>query len=103
MAGKRTTDSTFDDLHSIVADALIEQIRAWKESRLVEYSRVVDADTDGEKQYVKVFPPALLAQAIKFLKDNGIDQPAREGNRVDTLKDEMPDFGDADNVVPMRR
>jgi hypothetical protein len=29
-------------------------------------------------------PPALPALAIKFPKDNGIDQPARTGNKVDT-------------------
>lgn len=89
----RTTEDRFDELHSIVADALIEQINAWKAGRLV-------ALQDGE--YVKTFPPALLAQAIKFLKDNGIDQPALKGNRVDTLKDAMPDY-EGDNVVHLAR
>lgn len=90
----RTTDDRFDELHGLVATALIEQIQAWKEGRLVEAK-------DGE--YVKVFPPALLAQAIKFLKDNGIDQPARKGNRIDTLKDAMPDFDDPTFPSPSTR
>lgn len=89
----RTTEDGFDTLHGLVADALIEQINAWKAGRLV----VQDGET-----YVRVFPPALLAQAIKFLKDNGIDQPAKSGNRVDTLKDAMPDFG-SDNVLPFAK
>lgn len=89
----RTTEDRFDELHGIVADALIEQISAWKAQRLVTLQ-------DGE--YVKVFPPALLAQAVKFLKDNGVDTPARKGNKADTLKDAMPDYQD-DNVLPMRR
>ena len=89
----RTTDDRFDELHSIVADALIEQINAWKDGRLVTLQ-------DGE--YVKTFPPALLAQAIKFLKDNGIDSPAPKGSKVDTLKDAMPEYND-DNVLHMRR
>lgn len=100
MAGKRTTDYQFDELHALVADALIEQISAWKEGRLVEPGRVQDSD-EG-KQYVQVFPPALLAQAIRFLKDNGIDQPAKAGNRIDTLKEAMPEF-DESNVVHLRR
>lgn len=89
----RTTNDTFDELHGLVAESLIEQINAWKASRLVQQ--------EGET-FVRVFPPALLAQAIKFLKDNGIDQPAKSGNRVDTLKDAMPDF-ESDNVIPMRK
>jgi len=85
----RTTSEKFDELHGLVAESLIEQINAWKAGRLVQQ--------EGET-YVRVFPPALLAQAIKFLKDNGIDQPAKGGNKVDTLKDAMPDF-DSDNVI----
>lgn len=92
MSTRASTDLA-DELHALVAESLVEQIKAWKEGRLVEQ--------DGD-EYVKVFPPALLAQAIKFLKDNGIDQPARKGNRIDTLKDAMPDFDDH-NIVPMRR
>lgn len=90
MAAGRGTETQFGDLHALVAESLIEQIQAWKEQRLVIL--------DGEK-HVKVFPPALLAQAIKFLKDNGIDQPARAGNRVDTLKKIMPDDLDDDVIV----
>lgn len=92
MANGKATDSQFGDLHQLVAESLIEQINAWKAGRLVQL--------DGEK-YTKVFPPALLAQAIKFLKDNGIDQPARTGNKVDTLKNVLPDFSDdGDNILP---
>jgi len=80
-------------VHQFVAESLIEQIAAWKNGRLVQLE-------GGE--YVKVFPPALLAQAITFLKDNGVDQPARSGTKVDTLKRAMPDFSD-DNVVALRK
>lgn len=89
----RTTSEKFDELHGLVAESLVEQINAWKAGRLV-------ALQDGE--FVKVFPPALLAQAIKFLKDNGIDRPAAKGSKLDTLKDAMPDF-ESDNVVPLRK
>jgi len=101
MAGKRASDDTFDTLHGLVADALIEQINAWKESRLVDFGRIQGGDED--KQYIKVFPPALLAQAIKFLSENGIDSPAKAGSKVDTLREAMPDFDDLQNVVSIRR
>lgn len=92
----RASNDLADEMHRLVAEALVEQIKAWKEGRLV--------DLDKEGSYVKVFPPALLAQAIKFLKDNGIDQPARAGNRVDTLRDAMPDFDELEgNVIPIKR
>jgi hypothetical protein len=90
MANGKATDIQFGNLHELVAESLILQLNAWKDGRLVVL--------DGEK-YTKCIPPALLAQAIKFLKDNGIDQPARTGNKVDTLKKAMPDFSDDDNVV----
>ncbi len=94
MASCKGTETQFGDLHQLVAESLIEQITAWKEHRLV----MVD-----KEECVKVFPPALLAQAIKFLKDNGIDQPARAGNKVDTLKKAMPDFSDDANVLPFTK
>jgi hypothetical protein len=90
MSDTRASELTFEELHALTAESLIEQLKAWKTGRLV----VLEGET-----YVKVFPPALLAQAIKFLKDNGIDQPAKKGNKVDTLKDAMPDFA-GDNVLP---
>lgn len=97
----RASDDAFDELHGLVADALIEQITAWKEGRLVDFGRV----NGGEKgeDYVKVLPPALIAQAIKFLSENGIDSPAKTGNKVDTLKNSMPDFDEMLNVVSIRR
>jgi hypothetical protein len=89
MANGRASDDDASRLHNLVCDSLLLQLEAWKKGRLVVL--------DGEK-YTKCMPPALLAQAIKFLKDNGIDQPARTGDKVDTLKNAMPDFTD-DNVV----
>lgn len=92
----RGTSDQFDQLHALLIESLVIQLNAWKEGRLVDMGK------DGE--YVKVCPPALLAQAIKLLKDNGIDQPAQKGNRVDTLKDAMPDFDALEsNVIPIKR
>jgi len=62
-------------------------------------------DDDGEPLFV-LPPPALLAQAIKFLKENGIDSPATSGKKVDTLAASMPDFDQLElgsNVVSIRK
>lgn len=90
----RTSNESFDELHALTADYLIATLKAAKAGRLVHL--------EGGEYVTLNLPPAYMAQAIKFLKDNGIDQPAQKGNRVDTLKNEMPDFGN-DNVVPFAR
>lgn len=45
-------------------------------------------------------PASVLAAAARFLKDNGIDAPARANKELDTLANELGDldFDDA-NVV----
>ena len=81
----RATEDALGALHGLIADALKEQIEA--------------ARASGEG-----IPPALLAQAIKFLKDNGIDAPEQAGGRLDRLKKSLPSAADLeDNVTPFRR
>lgn len=81
----RATDSIFDQLHGLLADTMIAQIKVYTEAK----------DADG-KPAPQAIPPALLAQCIKFLKDNGIDSPSR-GKKVDeALPADLPDF---DEVV----
>ena len=88
----RATEDSFDTLHELVTDTLIEQIRAYKLGQM--------KDGDG---LVLPMPPALLAQAIKLLKDNGIDSPQRAQKIKDALAGRMPEFDPEDtNVVPMR-
>ena len=81
----RASEEALSALHNLVADSLSAQIKAATES--------------GEP-----IPPALLAQAIKFLKDNGIDSPALKGSKVDTLKDELDEYeAMQSNVVHFRK
>lgn len=75
----RATDDVFDELHAMTAEVLKVQLEKYK--------------TAGEP-----VPPALLAQAIKFMKDNGIDSPARAKEVNDSLAPHMPDFGPEDMV-----
>ena len=73
----RTTEEKFDELHGLVADSFLEEIRRLQE--------------EGEG-----LPPAILTSAAKFLKDNGIDRPARDGDTLDLLNEELPD-----NITPI--
>ena len=85
MSRDRASNDAADALHAIVFDTVTAEIAAYR--------------AKGEP-----VPPALIAQAIKLLKDNGIDQPAQKGNRVDTLKDAMPNFDELEgNVIPIKR
>lgn len=64
----RASESALDALHELVAKVLQENLVTVTEPVL---------DKDGNKVGEKVIPPSpqMIAQAIKFLKDNGIDAP----------------------------
>ena len=73
----RATESQLEELHALQATVLLSEIKRLKGS-------------DGG------VPPALFAQANKFLKDNGIDRAVTPGDPTSLLDDEVPEF---DNVV----
>jgi len=81
----RATEALLNSLHGLVADSFVEEIRRCKAS--------------GEP-----IQASLLAQAAKFLKDNGIDAPAREEVHIDTLADELESvsFDAEGNVIHMK-
>ena len=74
----RATDDLMDALHGALAQTYIDQLKA--------------ALASGEG-----ISPALLTSAAKFLKDNGIDRPARDGNQIDELADLLPEIADVIN------
>jgi hypothetical protein len=90
----RGSSTQFDSLHGLVARLLTEELH-----------RAAHAKECAECGQRPGISPALLEKAIKFLKDNGIDSPVREGGRIDTLKKAMPDFDELEraNVVPLQR
>lgn len=78
----RGTEDAFDALHALTVRTLEEQIQAYRIQSLP-------------------VPPQLLAQAIKLLKDNGVDAPSRARNLRDTLAEVLPDFAlDEDEGAP---
>lgn len=90
----RATGDLLDFLHGTLAQTLVDEIARYKKGEM--------RDADGN---ILPIPTALLAQAIKFLKDNGIDSPAKSNRMLDTLKNELPSFDDDDdsNVVAFKR
>lgn len=82
----RASETLLDELHALQAETLLEEIKAYRAG--------LRTDADGNRLPV---PPALFAQANKFLKDNGVDRAITPGDPTDLLSDEMPEF---DNVTP---
>lgn len=74
MTGK-ATEEALDALHGLLAGTLAEQLKAAREKK----------DEQGKPAPV---PTALLAEVAKFLKQNGIDTPARS-QRMDGLAREL--------------
>lgn len=88
----RGSETVLDSLHGLVALTLTEQIQKYKNGEVLGY------DSEG-KSYPLPIPAALLAQALKFLADNGIDAPASLP-KLDALKRELPKFSpEADTSV----
>lgn len=73
----RASEDLLNELHDLQARTLLAEIK-----RIVQ---------EGES-----VPPALFAQANKFLKDNGIDRAVTPGDPTDLLAEEVPVF---DNII----
>lgn len=79
----RASETLLDSLHGATAEAYAEEIRKYRDG---EY-------TDGEGRTLPI-PASLLANAAKFLKDNGVDTPGRDNEKIDELAGSMPEFDD---------
>ncbi|WNH52419.1 hypothetical protein [Stenotrophomonas oahuensis] len=60
--------------------------------------QIVQEEIEGYRDRGEPVPPALLAQAIKLLKDNDINSPVRARKVADELAPHLPDFGPEDMV-----
>lgn len=81
----RATEALLDQLHGMTAEAFLSEIRKYMNGEM----KVVDKDGVA---HTLAISPALLAQAAKFLKDNGVDRPRRPGNATDKLAGELEKF-----------
>lgn len=84
----RASSDVADSLHALVFQTIIDEIT---EYRKVKY------DADGKELPRQPVPPMLIAQALKALKDNGIDSPARAKQLFDALAGQLPKLEDVDN------
>lgn len=70
----RASSDALDNLHATLADVITSELK-----------EATKADPDGKRGSA---PASLLNAAIKFLKDNGVDTPAKS-ERISTLADEL--------------
>ena len=91
----RATEELFDLLHGTVATELLEEIRAYRNGERFHATKF-DKEGNPLDRDVAPLPAALVAQAIKFLKDNGIDRPVKAGDPEDILARELEE--EFDNV-----
>ena len=63
-------------LHGTVARVLADQL-----------SETIEIEEDGETKVVHTAAPALIAQAIKFLKDNDITATVEDDDNLSELED----------------
>ena len=85
---KRASSDVADALHALVFQTLIDEINRYRNP---------GKDEDGKPLPRQPIPPALLAQALKALKDNGIDAPKRAEQLRDALADSMPNLDDVED------
>lgn len=88
----RASDNQMDALHGLLAKTMFDEIEAF-----IGGHRVA-VDKEGNTHKLPM-PPALLAQAIKFLKDNGVDAPGRSNKGMDRLAKLLSDYTPEDETV----
>ncbi|MCP4340893.1 MAG: hypothetical protein GY799_18885 [Desulfobulbaceae bacterium] len=75
MADNKASEAAMERLHGKVAEILFEQLTA---------SATV-INEDGEAIEMSMVTPAMIGQAIKFLKDNDITSTPEIGDDLDNL------------------
>ena len=77
MADKdKATETELNKLHAVVARVLREELEAHEKITV-----------GGEEIEMKSISPAMVAQAIKFLKDNDITATPEEDKNIESLQD----------------
>jgi len=77
----KATESELEQLHAVVAKVLKDQLEA----------KATVVNEEGETIEMSMVTPAILAQAIKFLKDNNITAVAEVGDDLDDLANMLKD------------
>jgi hypothetical protein len=77
------SNTLLEQLHKAVGQGLAQEIAKYTQA-------------DGEYHGTPL-PPALIGQAIKFLKDNGIEALPTADNGMEDLVNEIPQFDHLDD------
>lgn len=75
MSNDKATEKELESLHAVVASVLKDQLTA----------KATVIDENGEVIEMSMATPQVLAQAIKFLKDNNITATPEIGDDMDEL------------------
>lgn len=94
----RASEDLMDQLHALSAQALIDEINAYRNGERFHPPKY-DKEGNQLPPEPMSLPAAIVAQAIKLLKDNGIDRPGRPGDVIDKLADALPSDDDVSNLV----
>lgn len=73
----KATETELEALHAVVAAVLKAQLQAT--------STIIGED--GEEVEMSLVTPAIIAQAIKFLKDNNITATLEQGSDMESVRD----------------
>jgi len=81
MTKDTAPESELNALHGVVAKVLRKELEA--------HEQVTVTDADGNEQVVEMsnISPAMVAQAIKFLKDNNITATPETDTNLNSLKE----------------
>lgn len=85
---RRASSDVADSLHALVFQTLIDEINRYLKP---------GKDAEGKDLPRQPVPPALIAQALKALKDNGIDSPVRAKQLHDALAGHLPQLEDVED------
>lgn len=75
---KRATEKLLAELHNQTAKHLIDRLRTGQAT------------------------PAEVANAIRFLKDNGIEAMPEESDKLQSIMSSLPDFDDSEDGLPIQ-
>ena len=81
MADTKATEKELEQLHAVVASVLKTQLTA----------TATVVNEEGEIIEMSMVTPAIIAQAIKFLKDNNITATPEIGDDLDDLANMLKD------------
>lgn len=76
----RATEDLLDQLHAMTAEDMLDTLQKYRDGKV--------RDKDG---LPLPLPASFVTAVAKFLKDNGVDRPRRQGDTIDKLAGVLPD------------